>query len=252
MKPLFGIISWFPDDHSRKARQERLNRTFKQILNLWPDAEFLVIAQNWGDYKPPKEVTNIEIVKKVKLGILGARKALREEFLKTDYDYLIMCDDDILLQVEKTFTPEYFMEELEKHPEGYMFIQCNGFALTFCAISRWIYERVPMVDIDPEKEEGYEDVVFPAMLRYKYPDNQFITYGIRFVQHQSTYSEGLKSTWNKGKDHGKLRKLSNWYIERFKQKNFNISDDIKEQALVEYKKNSKPKRYFSYLDLFAK
>ena len=93
MKKVFGIISWFPDEPThRKQRLERLNHTFKHLINLFGDEiEFLIIAQNWQDYKVPEFVKHTIIHKFDKLGILGARKMLRTKFLESKYDYLIIC-----------------------------------------------------------------------------------------------------------------------------------------------------------------
>ena len=83
LKKCFGIISWFPDEPiHRKQRLERLNHTFKHLIDLFgEDIEFLIIAQNWQDYKVPKFVKHTIIHKFDKLGILGARKMLRTKFL---------------------------------------------------------------------------------------------------------------------------------------------------------------------------
>lgn len=47
MRKVFGIPSWLPDkEPDRTMRKERLNRLFKQLEQLWPDVDILVIAQN--------------------------------------------------------------------------------------------------------------------------------------------------------------------------------------------------------------
>ena len=51
-----------------------------------------------------------------------------------------------------------------------------------------------MVDIDPEKNEGYEDTCFPNLLHYKYPDKEFNVKGIKFTQHLSANRKNVKST----------------------------------------------------------
>ena len=92
LKKLFGIPSWLPDkEPDRTQRQGRINRLFKQLNDLWPSIDILVIAQNWQDFKPIK-TKNKQIIKTYEpLGILKARQTLREEFLKLDYDYIIMA-----------------------------------------------------------------------------------------------------------------------------------------------------------------
>lgn len=48
---------------------------------------------------------------------------LRTKFLESKYDYLIMCDDDIVLKSEVENAPKKYLEELDKHQEGFSFIR---------------------------------------------------------------------------------------------------------------------------------
>ena len=230
--PVFGIISWFPDkEPDRSQRIERLNKMMAQLIELFgEDIKFMIVAQNWKNYKLPKNIKNVEIFKYSKLGILGARKTLGKHFLQSKYDYLIMCDDDIVLKTNEDFTKEYFFKELNKHPNGFMFIQ-YGWSLTFCAISKNIYKQTPMSDIDPEKGEGYEDTVWPFLLHYKHPKNEFNIAGIKFIQHHQEFHKNHKSTWDSGKvNHENLQELTHYYIERFKKGEFTINDEVKRKA----------------------
>ena len=97
LKKVFGIISYFPDNDSAyhiETRRER-SRRFKELLarleELWPDVDIMVIAQNWQDFAMPN-LKNKTIIYRYeqKLGILGARRELRKQFLASEYDYLIM------------------------------------------------------------------------------------------------------------------------------------------------------------------
>ena len=226
MKKCFGIISWFPDkDPERSQRLKRLDKTFKHLTNLFgKDIEFLIIAQNWKDYQVPDFIEHTVIHKFDKLGILGARKMLREKFLELDYDYLIMCDDDIVLKPLIENAPKKYFKELDKHPEGFSFLS-YGWSLTFCAVSKWIYSREEMVDIDPEKNEGYEDTTFPNLLHYKYPDHEFKTnYLFKFLQNTPEFRKDHKSTWMvEDIRYAELKYKSDCYIEQFKKGNFNIA-----------------------------
>lgn len=236
MKKVFGIISWFPDEPThREQRLERLNHTFKHLIDLFgKDIEFLIIAQNWKDYKVPEFVKHAIIHKFDKLGILGARKMLRTKFLESKYDYLIMCDDDIVLKPEVENAPKKYLEELDKHPEGFSFVR-YGWSLTFCAISKYIYSKEDMVDIDPEKNEGYEDMVFPMLLHYKYPKNEFKTSHLfSFHQHEVKFKKDHKSTWMKSDlNYQDIQTKTERYIEQLKAGNFNLAA-IKAQIEREY------------------
>ena len=241
MRKVFGIISWFPDEEKhREQRLERLNKTFKHLIDLFgSDIEFLIIAQNWKNYNMPEFVKHATIFKFDKLGILGARKMLRKKFLESKYDYLIMCDDDIILEGKVEDAPKKYLEELDKHPEGFSFIK-YGWSLTFCAVSRWIYSREEMCDVDPEKNEGYEDVVFPRLLHYKYPSHEFKTdHLINFLQNNRAYQKNHKSTWMDGsKNYNEIRDKTDEYIKNFKNKNFNVKE-IKAEIDKQWAKRKK-------------
>lgn len=246
LKKCFGIISWFPDNEpNRSQRIERLNKAFKQLQDVFgEDIEFLIVAQNWKNYRLPKSVKKVTLFKYDKLGILNARKALRKHFLQSDYDYIIMCDDDIVLNSTSPNAGKNYLKKLDAHPEGFMFVQ-YGWSLNLCAISRWIYEKEDMCDVDPEKNEGYEDMVFPLLLHYKYPKKEFKIEGIKFLQHQATYHKDCKSTWENGRvNHQELKQKTDMYVEEFKKGNFDIAS-IK--PFVEEKWQNRPK---SELDIY--
>ena len=233
MKACIGLISWFPGkEPERSQRINRLNQTFKQLNDIFGDIYFIIVAQNWKDYKVPEFIKNAYIYRYDKLGILGARKKLRENFLKSSFDYLIMADDDIVLKLANGYSGNDFLKDLEKHPQGFGFIR-YGWALTFCAVSRWIYEKQEMVDVDPEKEESYEDTTFPNLLHYRFPDKEFKITKIDFLQHKAEYHKNHKSTWEGSghNKHDKLKFLTDFYVERFKKGDFIINDQVKKLAL---------------------
>lgn len=209
MKKCFGIVSWFPEvEPDRSQRQERLNRLFKQLNNLWPDIDILIITQNWKTFKPI-DISNKIIRKDFEegLGILKARQTLREEFLKSNYDYLIMMDDDCIIKIDTDTAANEYIEELDKHPNGFCFIHAVnkgedykydpyiGAQLNLCAISKFIYTKEPMVPINPQKNEGYEDAIFATLLHHKYSKYEFVPpKDIRPIQFMNR-SEIAPSTW---------------------------------------------------------
>lgn len=177
IKKVFGIISYFPNndsDYHIETRRER-SRRFKELLfkleELWPDIDIMIIAQNWQDFELPKIKNKITIFPhKNKLGILGARKELRKQFLASDYDYLIMLDDDgRILNAD----PEKYIKEIDNHPSGIGVIRHRMCPLMFLAISKDIYSQIDMPDIRAEKGEGFEDDVFVAQCFSQFPDLAF-------------------------------------------------------------------------------
>ena len=224
LKKCFGIVSWFPDkEPDRSMRQERINRLFAQLNDLWPNTDILVIAQNWKNFKPI-ETKNKQIVKSYpELGILGARKKLREEFLKLDYDYIIMFDDDAIIKCDNDQAANDYMAEIDKHPHGFCFIMPSGglragvpkyhpyigAQLNLCAISKYIYEKEPMVDIDPQKKEGFEDSIYACLLHHKWNRYEFLApTTIRPIQFMNP-NEKVPSTWvGKAKQTGNLGSMA--------------------------------------------
>lgn len=229
MKIVFGVISWFPDkEPDRSLRIERINRMFKQIQDAFGEVEWIVIAQNWKGYNIP-EFVKAKIFKYPALGILGARKELRRKFLELGYDYLIMCDDDIIIQYEDG-APKRYLEEIKKHPNGFCVIRYDFAQLNLLAISKYIYEKEPMVNIDPQKDEGFEDCIFSELLHYKYPLNEFKVEGITHIQFNKS-DEEAPSTWAYvvKRDWSMLCRKTSIYIEEFKKGNFDV-DAIKNTA----------------------
>ena len=183
LKKCFGIPSWLPSaEPARTQRQARLNRLFEQLSTLWPDVDILIIAQNWQDFKP-NPIKNKLIIKNYDaLGILKARKTLHDEFIKLDYDYIIMFDDDAVIQCDNEHAHLDFMAEIDKYPNGFCFIHGENSPyhpyvaaqLNLCAISKYIYEKEQMVDIDPQKNEGFEDSIYSCLLHHKYAQYEFL------------------------------------------------------------------------------
>lgn len=178
IKKVFGIISYFPDndsDYHIETRRER-SRRFRELLfkleELWPDVDIMVIAQNWQDFELPEIKNKITTFHYDKLGILGARRELRKRFLASPYDYLIMLDDDFIVEADD---PKLYMDEIDKHPDGFGALKRNPPSpLPFFAISKTIYNQIDLPNIDPEKGQGFEDDVFTAQCFAKFKDKSFI------------------------------------------------------------------------------
>lgn len=177
VKKVFGIISYFPNndsDYHIEMRRER-SRRFKELLakieEYWSDIDIMVIAQNWQDFQLPTIKNKVTVYHYGRLGILGARKELRRRFLDTQYDYMIMMDDDAMLSSDN---PQAVIDEIDNHPDGFIVIHKRPSPLVFCAISKFIYSQVEMPDVDAEKGQGFEDDVFTATCFAMFPDRCFL------------------------------------------------------------------------------
>ena len=244
MKKVFGIPSWLPDNEpDRTQRAARINRLFKQLNDLWPDIDILVVAQNWKDFKPVETKNKQIIIQYEPLGILKARITLREEFLKRDYDYIIMFDDDAIIKCDNDHAHIDFMNEVDKHPNGFCFIHGKnnkyhpyiGAQLNLCAISKFIYKHEPMVPIDAQKNEGYEDTIFACLLHHKWGKYEFdppaTIRPIQFMNHK----EKVKSTWAEEKRPWRLLNNNSNRIQEYIVKHKEFPTDYKSMIEKEYK-----------------
>ena len=179
MKPskVFGIISYFPDNdtpyhiETRRERSRRFRELLFKLEELWPDIDIMVIAQNWQNFELPEIKNKIIRYDYEKLGILGARKELRKQFLKSEYDYLIMLDDDARIATD---APQEYINMLDNNPNGIGVLRrCNA-PLNLCAVSKYVYSQIDMADLDPENNEGFEDDLFVAACEYQFPDKFFM------------------------------------------------------------------------------
>ena len=185
LKKCFGIISYLPSDPSRRERRTpHLTNLLTKLSVLWPDVDILVIAQNWKNYQEKKKKNNlVRIDFENALGILEARKVLREEFLKLDYDYIIYLDDDATIKCDTDTVHLEYMEEIDKHPSGLCWIHSDNHwhhhddmtraPLNLYAMSRDLVEAEPLVEVSIQKNEAYEDDTYAELIWHKYPDKYF-------------------------------------------------------------------------------
>lgn len=202
---VIGIISWLPSDETRGIRKERLEQLLIQCDKLF-NLPIMIIAQNWDN--TVKTTANCVVFSYDKLGITGARKKLREKFLESNYDYLIMLDDDCMLVGTKVDATKY-LEQIDKNNKSFGIFK--GTLLKLFAIPKFIMEKVDYNDINAENGEGFEDMVFVEICKRMFPYNFFFfnRYGL---DDRSDSANDKFSTWWKGqyikKDMGdKSRKI---------------------------------------------
>jgi hypothetical protein len=188
---VIGIISWLPFDDTRKIRQERLESLLVQCDNLF-NLPIIIISQNWDP--SVKTTTNCIVYSYDKLGITGARKKLREKFIESNYDYLIMLDDDCELIGTKDDADKYLNQIDNKN--GYIGI-FKGTLLKLFAMPRTLMELVSYEDIEAEKGEGFEDLVFVETCKKKFPGKNFI-FSKNGLDEKSNSGNDKFSTWWKG------------------------------------------------------
>jgi len=155
---VIGIISYLPDNpEKREIRLALLKKLITDCNSLFIDLPIIIIAQNWPEdlYKDTKNITIYRY--KEPLTIVGARIKLREIFLESSYDYLIMLDDDC----EISGTPEgvkNYLDFIDNNPDCW--ITKHGSLLKLFAISKTIMKQVEYDIVRLEYLEGYEDTIF--------------------------------------------------------------------------------------------
>lgn len=122
------------------------------------------------------------------LGITGARKELRKVFLESDYDYLIMLDDDCELE---GYSGAKYLRQIESNPG--CFIEFNKTLLKLFAISREVFMKLDYDDISPEKGEGFEDRIFVNKLRNRFPSQRRTFQDTGIDQHSDSTGDELST-----------------------------------------------------------
>lgn len=205
-KVYLGVVSFLPnktyDRSMRQARLDELLIKLRAVSNL----PILIIAQNWQDYLP--SISGITVYQyDIGLGIAAARAKLRDAFLETDGDYLIMLDDDLILEFTKNDFTEY-INEILRHPNGFCFPRQSNFAnmypndhyidacLNLNVVSRYIYEQTPMVNAEASLGQCWEDKLFLKLVTKKYSELEFIMpKTIKFRKDPPEAKKCLPSTW---------------------------------------------------------
>ena len=214
MNKLIGIISYLPNNPDiRFTRVEKLTTLINSCNEIF-DLPILIIAQNWDASLISKiaGIKNIKLEFYPKLGIVGARNQLRKSFLNSNYDYLIMLDDDCVLNGTKEDGLKY-KDQLDNNPN--MYYEFNKSLLKLFAIHRSIFEKVSFnPNVNPESGEGFEDRLFYNTLLKKYPDNHF-KFNVDNLKCTSKSTKDENSTW-----------YTNQNIKEMLEKTFNLIDHI--------------------------
>ncbi len=215
MKPVIGIISYLPDDsfvrQSRLGTLRALIQTCNNIFNL----PIYIVIQNYTEDEEMyiKRYTNVTMSDNHgRLGIVGARKKLREWFIESEYDHLIMLDDDCILEGTSEDGQEY-LKQLKEN-EG-KFGEFNLTLLKLFSISKELLQQIEFIDINPEDGEGFEDRIFVETLRIKFPDKKF-TYKTN-IQEESISTNDNLSTWYNNQDLKQMLKNTQETIEKIKE-----------------------------------
>lgn len=196
MSEAIGIISYLPDDPIvRNERKKRLSSLFSSIDELFGDIPILVIAQNWDkSVKAPHGAVVWDYP--TKLGIVGARNELRNRFVNSGHDWLIMMDDDCVLKHDGRGASEYLKAIRSRKEPG--FGEANGTCLKLFCIHRDVISKQGFPELTPENDGVFEDWVFVSSLRKRFPELKFSVGGLG-IWDESVGTGDSYSTWSSGK-----------------------------------------------------
>jgi hypothetical protein len=241
-KYVIGIPSYFPDD-KYEIRAQKLERNLDKLYELFPSFPVVIIAQNWKEDYMPKHNPDqeIHVYRFEKLGIIGARKKLEEVLHDIEFDYAILCDDDAIIYGDKEKVSR-FLAPFENRRNGFTFREKNihnhrsveryfPAPLALCVISKTLLEREPLDPrFDPEQNIAYEDMIYPCILRNKYPQYEvqyplrsiFTSFTTDFVKAESTWFENADSTETASGEAPQAQRWKNTviicdYIDRYKK-----------------------------------
>ena len=204
---LIGIISYLPDD--KEVREHRFNilKWLVHVCNYLFELPIYIVVQNYDEEEENilKKCKNVTLSTNYeKLGILKARRVLRDYFINSAYTNLIMLDDDCVI-VGTIAQAKNYLKQIYDNRD--CFIEFNDTLLKLFCISKEIFKEVDYEDVEPEKGEGFEDRIFVNKLRNLYKDKRriFIKDGL---EEYSTSTKDEYSTWYTTQDIEKMLSLS--------------------------------------------
>lgn len=215
MNKAIGIISYFPDSRIRDIRKNKLKSLIIKCREIF-SLPIIIIAQNYTSQdiddinKLSSEIMICSV--KDKLGITGARKYLRNIFLSSDYEYLIMLDDDCTISGDRK-SGQLYLKQIDDNPNK--FYEFNRTLLKLFAISKTIFRQVDYEDVNPENGDAFEDRVFVETLRIKFPNDRYIFNKHNLSEH-SVSTKDIYSTWYTNQD---IKKMLDNTFEIVKNKN---------------------------------
>lgn len=192
---LISIISYLPEDEFvRKARFSKLVTLCNRCNELF-NLPIYIVIQNYRDEEIQQLIMmdNVTISKNYeKLGILGARKRLREDILLKHYDYYIFLDDDSTLEGTKEAAKKY-LKTINEYKDGWGNFKNLMLKLFVCSYN--LLKQVEFYDVNPEEQEAFEDTLFIQRLIKYFPKNKiYFDYNIDLRDTARGVGDPL-STW---------------------------------------------------------
>ena len=139
---LVGIISYLPNDPTLRAKRTTAVRFQCDWLNnVLPLNKKLVVAQNYGT----DEVLhsgNYDYIYAEPLGAGEARNVILRRFYSSEYDWLLLLDDDTV--IDDKYSPNNFIDDIQKY--SHRFDECKIQAIS-----------AVQPEYHPYKKQNYDD-----------------------------------------------------------------------------------------------
>lgn len=207
-KTLIGIISYLPDDiGTRSIRLTTHIKQLKSLNDMFPTTDVLVMYQNYSpmEIDQCKQTANSELhlfqfESHGKLGANPARNRILKTFFNSEYDYLMLMDDDTVLY--PYYDVKNFLNDLECFnnrgqigmirpvvpfmspfkagnykdrgtiEQCWILRSCMGlipFSMIILSNLKKVFNKEVYFDevMNPQKGEGYDDYDFVFRLREK-------------------------------------------------------------------------------------
>jgi len=191
-----GIISYIPEGKLGDTRFESLKKLIKEIDYIFR-IPAIIVAQNWKDRKINYQCNNSHLTifrYEEKLGITGARRELRKHFLESNFEYLIMLDDDSHL-IGDPSAGELYLRQLRNNPGKFGVYKPS--LLKLMAISKDVFRLIDYPTGEAENGDFFEDMYLTKALQKLYPDKEF-KFSIGTLREYSDSAWDPNSTWYRG------------------------------------------------------
>jgi len=197
MNICIGVVSYLPEGKLRAIRLEKLNNLLKRCDEVFK-LPIIIIAQNWQDAEIVQLSNSKLIVYNYKkgLGITEARRALRNSFLASEFDYLVMLDDDILLSGSQEKFDDY-LSQIYAHPN--MYGTFKQLTLQLFAISKEVFQLIDYPVGGPETKDFFEDMWLIMALNKLYGHKKF-SFRRTGIDAVACATDSVTSTWYTGQD----------------------------------------------------
>lgn len=151
---MIGIISYLPNDEIvRNVRYWKFRGLLEELKKVFPNEKIVVIAQNYTDAEVEQIDAQIDMRRYDKLGVIGARNTLRQIFLESTEEYIILYDDDSEIKCNCDNAGQQFIECLKTNKYGWVSDKTHN--LKNVGLRRSIVQNIAHRTVNNEPDDYY-------------------------------------------------------------------------------------------------